>query len=123
MYISDELWLEIEPLIPPTKANTAKGGRPQVCRRKVIEGIVWVLSNGARWKDLPPHYPPYQTCHRVFQELTLINFFDALFSRAVELAEKEEKIDISRSYIDGTFVPAKKGAMQSSMDIRALAQP
>jgi transposase len=31
-------------------------------------GILWVLRTGAPWKDLPERYPPYQTCHRRFQQ-------------------------------------------------------
>lgn len=29
---------------------------------------MWVLRTGAQWADLPERYPPYQTCHRRFQE-------------------------------------------------------
>ncbi|TKD01559.1 transposase, partial [Polyangium fumosum] len=26
------------------------------------------MRTGARWADLPERYPPYQTCHRRFQQ-------------------------------------------------------
>jgi transposase len=32
-----------------------------------MNGVLWVLRSGARWKDLPARFPPYQTCHRRFQ--------------------------------------------------------
>lgn len=28
---------------------------------------MWILRTGAPWKDLPPRYPLYQTCHRRFK--------------------------------------------------------
>ncbi|WP_448518267.1 transposase, partial [Rhodoflexus sp.] len=35
---------------------------------KYSGGILWVLRTGAAWKDLPDRYPPYQTCHRRYQQ-------------------------------------------------------
>ncbi|MBE8399049.1 transposase [Leptospira borgpetersenii] len=69
-----------------------------------------MLRRGAQWNDLPERYPSYQTCHRRFQEWnrngTMRNI---LHSLAQDLKERGE-IDIEESFIDGTFVPAKKGA-------------
>jgi transposase len=56
--LSDKQWLNIEPLLPKaepgTKDGRTKGGRPPVDNRAVVEGILWVLKTGARWRDLPP---------------------------------------------------------------------
>ena len=34
----------------------------------MLNGILWILSTGAPWADLPDRYPSYQTCHRRFQQ-------------------------------------------------------
>jgi transposase len=34
----------------------------------VFNGILWILRTGAPWADLPDRYPPYQPCHRQFQQ-------------------------------------------------------
>jgi transposase len=34
----------------------------------VLNGVFWVLGTGAQWRELPEKYPPYQTCHRRFQQ-------------------------------------------------------
>jgi transposase len=34
----------------------------------MLSGVLWVLGTGAQWRELPDRYPPYQTCHRRFQQ-------------------------------------------------------
>jgi Putative transposase of IS4/5 family (DUF4096) len=37
--------------------------------RQVREGVLWILRTGAQWSELPrDKFPPYQTCHRRFQQ-------------------------------------------------------
>ena len=53
--VTDELWELIEPLIPQTRRQRADGrtGRPRVADRAVLAGIVFVLTTGIGWNDLP----------------------------------------------------------------------
>jgi transposase len=66
--LTDAQWERLAPLIPVPPRRPDGKGRPRVDNRAILNGIVWVLCSGARWKDLPDRYPPYQTCHRRFQE-------------------------------------------------------
>jgi transposase len=50
--LSDRQWEKIEPLLPPPRGF----GRPRAEDRAVLEGILWVLRSGARWRDLPKEY-------------------------------------------------------------------
>ncbi len=68
MELTDEQWAELEPLIPEAPRREDGKGRPRRKSREVLEGICWILRTGAQWADLPERYPPYQTCHRRFQE-------------------------------------------------------
>jgi len=34
----------------------------------VLNGILWVLGTGTQWRELSEKYPPFQTCHRRFQQ-------------------------------------------------------
>ena len=51
--VSDELWRQIEPLLPPLPPRSPKGGRPRVEHRPALTGIVFVLKTGIPWQDLP----------------------------------------------------------------------
>lgn len=43
-------------------------GRPRKGLRELLNGVLWILRTGAQWADLPDRHPPYQICHRYFQE-------------------------------------------------------
>lgn len=50
--VPDELWHEIEPLLPVQKPKP-KGCRPPISNRAALLGIVFVLRTGAAWRMLP----------------------------------------------------------------------
>jgi transposase len=66
--LTDAQWMILDPLIPEPPRRKDGRGRPWKGRHPVLNGILWVLRTGALWADLPDHYPPYQTCHRRFQQ-------------------------------------------------------
>lgn len=113
MDLTDEQWAVIKALLPPDRRRADGRGRPWKDTRAVFNGVLWILRTGAPWMDLPERYPPYQTCHRRFQSWsrdgTLIKVLQAL---AEDLRDRG-RIDLSECFIDGTFVPAKKGGFAS----------
>jgi transposase len=107
--LTNEQWTLIKPLLPEPPRRTDGRGRPWRDARQVLNGILWILRSGARWQDLPDRFPPYQTCHRRFQQWvrdgTLRSVLETL---AADLRERGG-LDLSECFIDGTFVVAKKG--------------
>jgi transposase len=61
---NDQQWQQIEALLPPE--HSGKRGRPYRPHRPVVNGILWILTTGARWCDLPAHYGPWQTAYDRF---------------------------------------------------------
>ncbi|MEM6434757.1 MAG: transposase, partial [Cyanobacteria bacterium P01_D01_bin.115] len=51
--LSDEHWLLIADLFANPDPSP-QGGRPMADPRACLEGVLWMLRSGARWKDLPP---------------------------------------------------------------------
>jgi len=107
MDLKDEQWAIIQPLLP-IPVTTGKG-RPRRDNRDVLNGILWILRTGAQWADLPKRYPPYQTCHRRFQEWGEAGVMDRILWSLAEDLRSRGKIDLSECFIDGTFAGAKKG--------------
>lgn len=65
MHILNEQWLLIRHLFEEEKGRP---GRPKRSAREVLEGVLWICKTGAQWNALPAKYPPYQTCHRRYNE-------------------------------------------------------
>lgn len=109
--LNDEQWAVIEPLLPePPKREDGKG-RPRRDDREVLNGILWILRSGARWQDLPARFPPYQTCHRRFQEWVRAGVLRRVLEALAEDLRSRGKLDLSECFVDATFVSAKKGAL------------
>ena len=112
MDITNDQWTLVSPIIdsalPPKKVS----GRPRVDNRSILNGILWICRTGAPWKDLPDKYPPYQTCHRRFQEWVEANVWEKILVKLAVDLKKRGKIDLAECFIDGSFAAAKKGALE-----------
>lgn len=71
-----------------------------------------VLESGAKWTDLDKSkYASFQTCHRYFQEWVEDGTFEKALETLICDAEAESLLALHESFIDGSFVQAKKGAL------------
>jgi len=110
--LTDEQWSLLEPLFDkPPVLHTR--GRPRRPDREVLNGVLWILRSGARWCDLPDRFPPYQTCHRRFQQWVKDGRLERVLETLAEDLRSRGELDLSECFIDGTFVVAKKGALKS----------
>src|SRR5271168_2599730 len=119
--ITDEQWFLIADLFvedPPSPA----GGRPRIPPRPCLEGIVWVLRSGARWNDLPEHFPSPATCWRRLDEWTKSGVFRKAWARLLRKLDGLRRIRWEEVMADGTFSPAKKGACASARQNAARAR-
>lgn len=94
--------------IPVSEPNL-KGGRPEADRRKTLEGIFWMLDNGAKWKDLPRRFGSKSTVHRWFQIWTQAGVFETIMQDAGRLVEERDGFKLYECFIDGTFAKARGG--------------
>ena len=61
--VTDEEWGLIEAVLPPRK----KLGRPRTTElREVVNALLYMLTTGCQWRQLPKEFPPYSTVQRFF---------------------------------------------------------
>jgi transposase len=61
--LTDEQWQLIEPLLP----KPSRVGRPRtVCRRRIVDAILYVVRTGCQWRQLPHDFPKWGTIYDLF---------------------------------------------------------
>jgi hypothetical protein len=71
------------------------------------------LGTGAQWRELPQKYPPYQTCHRRFQQWVREGKLERILRTLAEQLQARGKLQLEEAFIDASFTGAKKGASRS----------
>lgn len=90
-------------------------GRKRRDTVQVFLGIVWVLVTRARWEDIDKkRYASRQTCQRYFAEWVRDGVFEKALRALAHDLEHRGLLNLHESFIDGTFVEAKKGDLQSA---------
>jgi len=119
--LSETQWQKIEPLLPKLKRR--RRGRPAKSNRVVLEGILWVLKTGARWRDLPKEIGVspsvcWKRLRRWDQQGVWLRIWRAFLSEL----DQRGRLDWRESFLDGSFAPAKKGATELAKPSVARAQ-
>ncbi len=109
--ISDELWREVGPLLPPEPPKP-KGGRPRVPDRACLAGIVFVPRSGIPWEMLPREMGcgSGMTCWRRLHAWQEAGVWARLHRVLLDRLGRANAIDWGRCSLDGASVPAKRGA-------------
>jgi transposase len=118
--LTDEQWAPIAPLLPSERGRKA---RPAIDNRRMVNAILWILRTGAPWRDMPEHYPPWQSVYARFSRWSA----QGIWTRV--LRELTTDADTEGYHIDGTIVRAhqdahgaRKGGRQRS-GVRAVVRP
>jgi transposase len=105
--LTEAEWRRVAPLLPPP----ARRGRRPRDRRPVLNGILWILATGAQWRDLPPRYPPWQSCYAYFKRWERDGTWERLHQALLRtLRSEDQAIDFELFCIDSTIVRAHKAA-------------
>ena len=104
--LTDGEWDLIAGLFP----RRARTGRPPVDRRKVVDGIVWILRTGAPWRDLPSEFGKWQTVYDLFDKWTASGLWDDIVARMRSACVDAGDIDDELWCIDGSIVRAARRA-------------
>jgi transposase len=82
--VTDEEWAIVHPHLPPQK---------RVPVREILNAILYVLTTGCQWRQLPKDFPPKSTVHDYLidwqSDGTIARLHHALYTQVREIAEKE----------------------------------
>ena len=106
--LTDEQWHILEPLLPK---RTSTRGRPRADDRQTLNGILYVLKTGCAWEDMPRTYGSPTTCWRRLQRWSVDGTWERIWRRLLSQSDRESQLEWTQAFLDGSFVPAKKGAM------------
>ena len=108
--VPDELWALVEPLVPEFRSRPQGGGTASLPARAVFTAIVYVLTSGCGWRELPLSFGvPFQTAHRRFSQWTKAGLWRQLHHAVLDELGSQGLIDWSRVIVDAASVRAKKG--------------
>ena len=82
--LTDDQWVQLEPLLPKPKSGTRKGGRPATDLREVVNAVFHHLRGGAAWRLLPHDFPPWQTVYGYFRAWREAGMWEAVHARLRE---------------------------------------
>ena len=104
--LTDEQWNRIKRLLPKKEST----GRPRADDREVINGILYVLSTGCRWEDMPHDIEAsYQTCNRRLLEYQRRRVWQKIQQELMKEAYRKGKINLNNAYHDASIVKSKRG--------------
>jgi len=97
--LTDEMWAQIEPLLPPLKGAM---GRPRAPYRPLVEGAIYRLRTGVAWRDLPVEFGPWQTVWKRHNEFCNDGTWDKVLAALQTAADARGEIDWKVS-VDSTI--------------------
>jgi transposase len=78
--------------------------------RLMIDGILWILSDGGRWRNLPERFGPWQSVYDRFSKWTRQGLWDRLLEALRAIKQETGEIDFRLFAIDGSVIRAHQSA-------------
>ncbi len=108
--LPDEVWQQMEPLLPARKAHPLGCHNPRVSDRAAVNAIVFVLRTGAQWNALnATGICSSSSAHRRFQEWTQAGVFEEFWRIGLLSLQALDGIDWSWLALDGAMTKAPLG--------------
>lgn len=124
--LSDELWAEIEPLLPEPKPRRFRfPGRKPMESRKALTGILFVLRTGIPWEMLPKEMGcgSGMSCWRYLHAWHKAGVWQKVHELLLAKLQAAEQIDWSRAIVDSASVRAVFGGRKSARIPRTGGNP
>jgi transposase len=108
--LSDELWEQIQPQLPPAPPRP-KGGRPRVPDKACLTGILFVLRTGCQWEYLPQEMNcgSGMTCWRRLRDWQKAGIWQRIWETLLNALGQADAIVWSQALIDASSCRAVFG--------------
>jgi transposase len=108
--LPDDLWKEVEPLIPPRPPHP-KGGRPPADDRLCLRGLIFIDRSGISYGLLPAEVFGVSgvTCWRRLRDWTASGVWPQLHRKLLDHLGRLGHVDPSRVVVDSQSVRAVFG--------------
>jgi transposase len=116
--VSDALWDRVAPLLPRSgraDRHVQHAGRKPSDPRKVLNGIVFVLTTGVPWRALPAtsDFPSGHTCRRQLLRWHRAGVWQALQRQLLAELRRKGRLHLSRAVVDSVSQRAPAGGRKT----------
>ena len=101
--LSEAQWQRIQPLLPAH----AREGRPRANDRRTLEGILYVLRSGCRWRDLPAKYGSAVTCWRRYRQWESDGTWERIWRQLVATLDIRGRQAWALAFVDSRHMPSR----------------
>ena len=110
-HLTDSQWKKIEIFFPARRSR----GRPPLNPRVVLNGILWILSSGAAWRDLPTCFGNWNSVYHKFRQWSRGGLFEKILRDLNFTTNNYLLVEI-----DSTFCKVHKHGLGARKRIHAL---
>jgi putative transposase len=106
--VDDDLWAVVQGVLDELDPPAATG-RPRVCQRAALNGIVYQMRTGAQWNQLPARFGDDSGVHRTMQRWVARGVLERVWAVLVEGCADLGGIDWRWQSADGSTGKARFG--------------
>jgi putative transposase len=110
--LTDSQWALIEPLLPEAKSGPGRAGRPACERRRILNGVLYVVKTGCQWRWLPREFGAWQTVYGHFNRWSRVTVWQVLL----------EELNMTERYRHGRHPEPTAGCIDSQ-SVKTTMQP
>lgn len=108
--LPDEVWVQMEPLLPPGKPHPLGCHNPRVPNRAAMDAILLVLRTGMQWNALnATGICTSSSAHRRFQQWVRAGVFEEFWRLGLLNLQALDRVDWSWLAMDGAMTKAPLG--------------
>lgn len=108
MHLSNAEWNIIRKHLTIPKPRADGRGRPRANDRRAFEAIIYVLTKGIAWNQIPHYYPCYVSCFERYQKWSGDGSLQRALASLLEIKDSQKELALGEAIFDGSFITSKK---------------